>query len=186
MENADKLKDFIDLNREQFDEFEPSSDIWDKIHKKQIKNTKRLEAKHILLKVAVAIVFLIGVYFVFDYGIIAHGSLMADSDSQLKTEAMTEFQDAQTYYSNEINTKLAQLEIDARDYPEIWSETKNELLVLDKEFKQLQRELQENVSHEDVVGAIIQNYKFKLQIIDQINEIINEQEAQKKTMRHDI
>ena len=99
---------------------------------------------------------------------------------------MTEFQDAQTYYSNEINTKLAQLEIDARDYPEIWSETKNELLVLDKEFKQLQRELQENVSQEDVVGAIIQNYKFKLQIIDQINEIINEQEAQKKTIRHDI
>jgi len=187
MENSDKLKEFVDLHSEQFDCFEPSDKLWGKIEAKQKINQRKHTMFRSLMKVAAAIVLLFGTYITINKGLLDSDNFVANNniDSTTNTQ-IAEFQEAQSYYNNEINTKLQDLKQNAKQYPDILNDTYNELHALDIEYKNLQNDLQNGIQNKEIVSAMIQNYKFKLEIIDQINEVINEHEAQKNVSHHDI
>jgi len=186
MENADKLEEFVILNKEQFDCFDPSPELWEKIQIKQDVKINRHKWKHTFMKIAAAVIILFGCYISINKGLNDPTSFIAKQNDTVLNTQFAEFKEAQSYYSSEISNKLNDLKQNAKNYPELIHETYTEIHDLDIEYKELQKDLQDNVENKDVVSAMIQNYKFKLEIIDKINEVINEQEAQKKSLHHDI
>lgn len=187
MENSDKLKEFVDLHSEQFDCFEPSDKLWGKIDAKQTTRQRKHTMFRSLMKMAAAIVVLFGTYFTINKGLFDSKDFIANNKIDSTTNIqIAEFHEAQLYYTNEINNKLNDLKQNAKQYPDILKDTYTELHSLDLEYKNLQNDLQNGIQNKEIVSAMIQNYKFKLEIINQINEVINEHEAQKNIINHDI
>jgi archaellum component FlaC len=186
MENTDKLDEFVNLNKEQFDSFEPSAELWQKIQSKQTVKLSRHKWNRTFMKIAAAVVFLFGTYIAINKSIKNKDQFTRIQSDSATNVQIAEFSEAQTYYSSELKNKLNSLKENAKNYPEILDETYSELNALDNEYKTLQKDLQDGVENTEVVSAMIQNYKYKLEIIDKINEVINEQEAQKSSLHHDI
>jgi hypothetical protein len=186
MESTDKLNEFIDLNSGQFDCFEPSPNVWDKIEAKQAKHHTKHTLIRTSMEVAAAVILLFGLYIAINKGFGKKDSMLANEADSTVTIQIAEFKEAQDYYGSEVKTKLESLKHNAKNYPEIMNDTYTELKSLDVEYHKLQNDLKEGVQNSEVVSAMIQNYKYKLEIIDKINEVINEQKAQINTLHHDI
>ena len=186
MESTDKLDEFVELNREQFDCFEPSPDLWNKIEVQQSTNKKKLRLLRSFMKVAAAIVILLGTYITINKGFTGKNDLIALQTDSISNIQIAEYKEAQQFYSSELTAKMNTLKERAKNYPEFLKEVNTELHALDNEFKSLQHDLQDCVENKEVVSAMIQNYKFKLEIIEKINEVITEQEAQKKALHHEV
>jgi len=186
MENTDKLDEFINLNKEQFDSFEPSAKLWQKIQSKQTVKLSRHKWNRTFMKIAAAVVFLFGTYITINNSIKNKDEYTVINTDSTTNIQIAEFTEAQLYYSSELKNKMNSLKENAKNYPEILNETYSELNALDNEYKTLQKDLQDGVKNTEVVSAMIQNYKYKLEIIDKINEVINEQKAQKTSLHHEI
>ena len=186
MESTDKLDEFIELNREQFDCFDPSPDLWNKIEVQQNLHQKKHRLLRSFMKVAAAIVILLGSYITINKSFTGKNDTIALQTDSSSTMLFAEYKEAQQFYCSELTTKMNTLKERAKDYPEFLKEANTELQALDNEFKSLQNDLQDGVENKEVVSAMIQNYKFKLEIIEKINEVITEQEAQKKAPHHEV
>jgi len=186
MESTDKLNHFIDENREQFDCFEPSPQLWKDIQAKQFLQHKKHVMLRTFMRVAAAVIILCGTYIALQKSLaLSHLFVTKQNDSTVMMQ-ISEFNEAQTYYGSEIKNKLETLKHSAKNYPDILNDTYTELQSLDVEYQKLQNDLQDGVQNTEVVSAMIQNYKYKLEILDKINEVINEQEAHKNALHHDI
>ena len=49
---------------------------------------------------------------------------------------------------------------------------------LDLEFKRLQKEMSENVNRSEIIEAMIENYRLKLDLLEQILEAMEEDQSQ--------
>ena len=80
-----------------------------------------------------------------------------------ETNEMAEVKD---YYSNEIEIKQEEiLNCTAYD-PEIRTEIQNEFTPLDAAFNELKKDLNDNIDNNQIMDAMIQNYRTKLEILN--------------------
>lgn len=181
-ENLDK---FIEQNREEFDVFEPSPDIWNAIQRKT-ENDSSGESKVIVFewrkfasRVAVVLAIFFASYYVHEFLdddtviLVEHEEQQRDSIPEI----LRDFQETQTYYGFQVSNKMDELEKYAEKYPDLVAELKSEIIELDDEFKSLTGDLSENVNNEEIIQAMIQNYRIKLRILEKVMYIINDNEG---------
>jgi hypothetical protein len=81
-----------------------------------------------------------------------------------------EFQEVRTYYTSQVNDRyedIAAIPFDSEDEQEILLK---ELSEMDDYYNELLKELNANPGDERVMNALIQHYRIKLQVMDQIIE----------------
>lgn len=156
----DKLEKFIHDNRQHFDADVPDLAIWANIQEKldESRAPKIRWIKH--LRVAAAVLALLfaggamGVYW---------------STSQNKVVALAdvspEYAEMQRYYDQQIQSKLKLL----ANYQQA-DAVKADINDLDQMYKELQEELKNTPAgnREQVVQAMIENYKAKIDILEQV------------------
>lgn len=149
----DNLKNHIDKNRDDFElyPFEPLQD-WDKIANQLEPNKSR--SKGWIMGIAASLAFLI-ISFV----------LVSNSGEQL-----SEVAEIESFYQDEINQKITLVKNQIGDDPVL-----EDLEAMDIAFSELRADLDENVDNEEVVVAMMENYRLKLQIL---TEILNELEKE--------
>jgi len=166
----DRLKDYIDNNREAFDAFEAPAGSWDaingRLHGKQQKRTKVIKLSAIASAAAIIGLFL----YVAILQPNATNELMAEDNNLTETEL---------FYATQVNQKRAQVYQMSGSYPELQVEMDNDLAELDTIMLELKRDLNENVDNAEVVEAMIQNYRMKLSILEDIMLFLEEQEKSK-------
>ncbi len=181
MENKDKdlLKSFVKDNRQEFDRFTPPSMDFSKISKQpEVKKEEATKGKVVPLKwvLRVAAIFV---------GIVALGgvwmfnSFEGEQVAKIEEDAIPEKQmidfnladvssemaELEGYYIHQVNIKKNELAALG-----LTNELADELNSLDKEYKALKVELGANVDNKVIINEMIKNYKYKLELLEQVIE----------------
>ncbi len=153
---SDNLREHINKNREDFEMFKFDSEgSWSSI--KDRLNKKESSGKSIFLKIAASITLLIASIAV----IMLNGFNTPTFDSELS--------ETKYYYEQMIDAQMQLVRNHVED-PQVLED----LEALDKAFHELSDDLQDNVHNEEVIAAMIDNYRLKLKILEKILEDIEE------------
>ena len=153
-----KLEDFMRDNRDDFDSELPSHDLWNNIESKLEKKEK---GKHKFLKIAsavaaVLILALIGTYMLRPQSD-SYSKYANVSDPELKNLLETE-----DFYAKKVSSKMDEIQNCYKIHPELKMDIENDLNELDNMYRELQKDLDDNLYNREVIEAMIQNNRYRL------------------------
>ena len=167
----DKLEKFILENRVKFDEYQPSSEIWKRLQFISPVSLKGKKRFLILVSRVAAIILIFALSFmVHEY---------RDHRKERKYTGLPgiykhypELQEAAVYYNHIVSGKLKDMKPFLERNPMIAGELKGELAELDSVYKSLKTDLLDNIANDQIIDAMILNYKLKLEILEDLqNEL---------------
>ncbi|OFX28232.1 MAG: hypothetical protein A2X08_14355 [Bacteroidetes bacterium GWA2_32_17] len=209
----DKLEKFVSNNRQAFDKFEPTIEIW-----KQINNNIQHKKPNLFIKiswqvVAAVAIFIASYYFhnyiqgdkvhytntvkqikkthfntkqviqskvaetsipkIIELKIISKPKKPLAKKKQTENNSYSELNELSVYYTSKINKEKNDLFILTANNPEVKTEINNEFGKLDKAYKELKNDLKENINNEQVIEAMIENYKLKMEMLEFIKRQVS-------------
>ncbi|MCX6235436.1 MAG: hypothetical protein NT175_12100 [Bacteroidetes bacterium] len=180
---TDKLEKFIINHREEFDDMTPNPKLWERVGRQHRKPLIRsINWKRISLRAAAVLLIFIASYFFHDFignHQKSNGSMKEQVEVTPKGNEMTKtFKEAEAFYTSQINSKKEEVFRFADSRPEIKQEINVEFTQLDSIFTQLKRDLKDNIDNQGIIEAMIQNYRIKLEILE---DILNQLQKSKTT-----
>ncbi|GAB3827530.1 hypothetical protein [Pontibacter rugosus] len=185
----DKLEDFVQNNRDEFDVFEPRQELWQEICK-ELPEQQKKEAKVINIKfgdrasfsadfffmrVAAAVVLLLGcglTIFLMKQQVPDTANTLA-ATQHISTIA-PELPEVEAYYASQIEEKKS--ELSAYDLKVLGlddqQEIDQELARLDKSYTELKKQLYTNPNTDEIVGALIQNLQIRIKVLNRQLEVL--------------
>lgn len=170
------LEKFIKENKESFDTRGPSDDLWLKIQS-EIQDKNKAKAfvgikknkNSLIFKIAAIIAFFgISVWFFSNYNSNPNAIKLAEIEKQNLDPALNELIEAQAFYKQEVNQRLEDLDKFGGEFASIKKDVLTEFANLDSSFNELKQDLGEDIYNQEVVEAMIQNYRIKLDILEEI------------------
>jgi hypothetical protein len=185
----DKLEQFVIENRRDFDILEPPENLWDKI--KQTPPVKsHISWKTYALRMAAAITIFLVAWFSNDLVKSHYAGKQKDKTTNLGQEQMEQYQllmEAELYYASRINQARVDLTQLAGNDKTILRDINTDLMELDEVFEDLKDDLMDNGDNQEVIEAMIQNYRIKLDILEQMLQQLQQSEThQKNEEDHEI
>lgn len=175
----DKFKKFVNENREDFDLYSEDYDsLWTNIAEKvdhhQQKPRYRLS---LFWKIAATfLVLLITTFFILK-------EKNKNAFANLGDESIpVELAEAALYYQGTINDKLAMINANRN---EIDNDIFDDLDALDSAYIDLQKDLKDNADNQEVVEAMIRNYKIKLDMLEAILDELQQNDEEDKDNKRD-
>lgn len=95
---------------------------------------------------------------------LAEQELMEPGDAKMVQELI----EADYYYASQISEKKEEFYCLTANNTGLRDDVNMEFVELDKVFKDLKEDLKDNADNEEVVFAMIQNYRIKLEILEEI------------------
>ncbi|MFB6342652.1 hypothetical protein ACE1ET_13065 [Saccharicrinis sp. FJH62] len=176
MKEPDRLEKFINDNRDSFEDLETSSKSWEMISANLDQNVDRIKSpgvSWIFKRVAAAVIIVLAMYGAYNMVIkVAQTEIATKSDRHVDP-AIKEYSEAEAYYASQVNTKVAELEHIAKEHPEVIAEVKEEFELLDKDMKTMKGDLNEGIAQKEIIEAMVQNYRLKLKILENILDQLN-------------
>lgn len=188
----DELEEFIQANREAFDHLEPSPDLWKKVvAETPEETTPEVPWSTYLWRAATVAALIVGSLAIWQTNPIGSDQFaqMDSVPSPSQVAAMPEralppeLAEAEAFYGSQVNEMMGELDHYA-NYPDLQEEANSDLAELDSAYADLKRDLKDELANEEVVSALIQNYRHKLQVLEtilkQIKKIENSQQEDDK------
>jgi hypothetical protein len=178
----DKLEQFVIENRDGFDVYEPGEELWDRIQKPSPKVIK-LNWKTIAVRVAAVVVIFIASYFFHDMMQSENTNQIAQQQPEMEDQQMEQVQmlmEAEVFYSSQINTAQDEIFRLSGNNKDLMEDINLDMLELDEIFKELKNDLKDNSDNEEVIEAMIQNYRIKLQVLEEILMQLNKTKNQEE------
>jgi hypothetical protein len=180
-----RLEDFIKDNSDEFDEIEPSADLWSKIEKHLppvAEVPKKKEAKtfslSFVLRVAAMVIMIMSIGFVIylrneHKGGIDYAAINPDYAKQ------------QVHYASLVETKRTELKAIAKTDPQLYEEFSAEIAKMDAVYKKLNSDLATSPNQERVLRAMIRNLQIQTEVLNQQLEVIEHYNQMKKDQSND-
>lgn len=162
----DQLENFIQENRNEFDLYEPSPQLWDKVKPKRrsiVPNWSKYVA-------AAVVVFALG----FGSAMFTNSPDRIRLSNAVHTNEEKQIIENEYYYVNQINNKMQQLQPYFVSDPRLKSDIEVDFEELDNYYNELKGDLQDNINNEFVIEALIQSYQTKLMILESLIEQLKE------------
>ncbi len=199
---SDKLENYVKQNREDFDFIEPNAKLWNKIEARLNEKNKRSFS---FLWKAAAIIIIFGFSFWAQMQMdqkpnIVNNETIQKNENVIASEPsvnekpvqknnlnpiIPEFAETEKYYNRKVNSTMKELKVILVKYPDVASDMKKDIAELDSVYKMLKRDLGDNVAHEEILSAMIQNYRMKLQILEDIRNELIQNSTIKPTIKTD-
>jgi len=164
----ESLEKYIRSNRDSFDEKEPLEGHFERF---QQKLETRKPARRVNLFMVAAAAAIAGLILTGTLGILYNNV----SISNLKQKDLSynvispEFTEIENYYNVQIKEKHHQIStLSKKSSPEVEKEVKKAIYDMDLGYYLLKKELLSNPNQERVVSAMIQQYQFRVDMLDQI------------------
>jgi hypothetical protein len=184
-----RLEDFIRTNREDFDDLEPSADLWKRIEKHLPAEplvTKKREAKmfslSFVLKVAASVIVVMGIGF----GLYLRNE-KADTVNYAAINPV--YAKQQVQYASMVATKRRELKSIAKTDPQLYREFTDEIAAMEATYNRLNKDLATSPNQERVLRAMIRNLQIQteilnqqLNVIEQVNQTKDEQKDDNKNI----
>ncbi|MFP4471203.1 MAG: hypothetical protein ACLFPE_10990 [Bacteroidales bacterium] len=167
--SRDKLEKFIHDHRDEFDEFEPDPALFAGVKTRPpVVNMVRWNS--VLWKAAAVVAIFVGSYFFHDWmSQYPHRQQTATvSQSDESSEIVRVLIEAEAYYSAQIETRREEFYHLAEGNIRLKKEIDYELVELDSIYADLKRDLKDNAANQAVIEAMIQNYRVKLDILENV------------------
>jgi len=171
----DKLEEHIRKNREDLDRYSPSSGTW-----KKIKRGLKKEKSPIIqwLSIAAMIVVILGTAAVF----FRPGNRWSDTNREKNSDAgltlaNPQLKETEIYYNNLVNSLYREATPFLTGNPEIKKELNTDISQLDSICSEIKKDLKDNVANQEVVEALIQNYRIKIRLLEDMLIILKENEV---------
>jgi hypothetical protein len=179
-----RLEEFMRVNRDEFDELEPSADLWSKIEKQlppqfsaPVKHEARTFSLGFVLRVAASIILVMGIGFAL---------YMRSSRKQGVDLAAINpvYAKQQVHYASLIESKRQQLKSIAKSQPDLYQQFTSQIAEMDSTYKELNNDLLTSPNQELVLKQMIHNLQIQtqvlsqqLKVISQYNEMKNEENS---------
>lgn len=185
----DKLEKFLRTNRDQFDVYDPDPGVWKKIRPTvKISESRPVDWRPILWRAAaVGIIFILSVL-VSDLVFQDNGFFNRLTGGAGKEIRIPELQEAEIYYTAKLSTKYQEISNYLEENPELENELIRDFTALDSIYSELKKDLKDNISNREVVEALIQNYRIKLTILEDLLRHLENTEGEKnhENDRHEL
>lgn len=168
----DDLKKWVNENREDWEvyhtDYDPLwADIEKRIDRENKKAVKRMLIRVMKVAATVVVLSLIGLY------ALLYNQGYDHSAGFALHEVSPEMAETEFYYSSMVNEKMERIKMSG---VEISPDVFGELSSLDSAYQDLMKDLNDGAGSEEVVEAMVQNYRIKLFILEKILEELNNEE----------
>lgn len=166
---TDRLESFVNNNRHEFDQLEPSDEVWNAISKRLDEKNKTGKNKFVWLRIAASVVVILAIpamFYFFENTEQSANSIQANPEVE-------ELIEAEAYYAQQVSGKLAEIQKCYKVYPELKMEVEDDLTELETMYQSLKSDLQDNVSNKEVIEAMIENNRNRMKLVEDILEQIN-------------
>jgi len=165
----DKLKEYIAAHREEFDSREPDPGIWEKIEA-DIRVRPGIKWRVILARAAAVVLIFAASYAVNEF-IHRSNSKSTGGDRSVaskKGNTIPGLSEAEAYYTSLVNQKLDELKPIMANCPSLREELNVDMSELDSVYVDLKADLKDNMANQEVIEAIIENYRLKIRILEDL------------------
>jgi hypothetical protein len=169
----DKLEEHIRKNREALDRYNPPSGVWRRIRKKIFKK----KSAPLRLAMSIAAMFTI---------ILASALLFLKPGKFLSVNRMTgnnsvsgqnpQLKETEIYYNNLVYSLYNEVSPFLTANPDIRKELLTDISHLDSIYMEIRRDLNDNIANQEVIDALIQNYRIKIELLEDMLKILREEE----------
>jgi hypothetical protein len=181
----DNLEEHIRRNREDFDKYAPSVKIWKGI-RRNLKMEKLKSRQWIYIAAMLAVILGTAVIFfrpVYRWS----DSHSAKNSDELLTRGSTPLNETETYYKTLVNSLYKEAAPLLINNPDIKRELNTDLSHIDSICTEVKKDLKDNISNQEVVAALIQNYRIKIKILEDMLTVLKANEINpEKKKSHEI
>lgn len=181
----DRLEEHIRRNREDLDRYDTPEDLWKGIRRKMRKENS---TNRQWLSIAAMFVVILGTALLLFRPVFR----WSDSGRQSKNDGSSmqlnpQLKETEAYYNNLVNSLYSEATPLLTNNPEIRKELNTDLAHLDSICVDIKKDLKDNVSNKDVVEALIQNYRIKIRILEDMLTVLKDNEPNPvKKQNHEI
>jgi hypothetical protein len=181
-----RLEDFIKANREEFDEIEPSADLWARIEKhlppvgeEPEKRQAKTFSLWFVMRVAATVVLVMGLGFAL--------YIRNEKKPAIDFAAINPvYARQQVQYTSLIQTKRSELKSVSKSDPELYKEFSAQIAQMDATYKELNSELITSPNQERVLRAMIRNLKIQADVLNQQLKVLEEMKEMKNGKNNEI
>jgi hypothetical protein len=167
----DRLEEFVNENRHEFDPLEPSDKLWEAISSKLEQQPIRKKRTISWMKVAAVAAVLVLIPALI-YQVRFSDERQQAKAAQIDPEVQ-ELIEAEAFYAQEVSGKLVEIRKCYKIYPELKSEIEGDLNELERMYISLKKDLKENISNKEVIEAMIDNNRNRMKLVDDVLAQIN-------------
>jgi hypothetical protein len=174
----DRLEDFVKDHNAEFDLHEPNPELWKGI-KKEIARNKEWQWRFYLSRAAI-VILIFGASFAAQRLWLRSESKIAKQTDKMNIE-IPELREAEIYYTGVIDAKLREAKPMLSKFPSLEKELHIDLFELDSINKCLKNDLQDNIANQEVIEAMIQNYRLRISILEDMLTFLESQNSNDTT-----
>jgi hypothetical protein len=160
-------------NRLELDRYEPSSGIWKRI-RRGLGRGKATIFSWLSIAAMLIVVIATAVVFYRPGNRPADGEMERTADGRLPDNP--QLNETEIYYNNIVNSLYREAIPLLTANPEIAKELTADFLQLDSICLEVRKDLKDNVANQEVVEALIQNYRIKIRLLEDMLIILKENE----------
>lgn len=175
----DEFEKYIKEHRDELDRYSPGIRTW-----KMIKSglAKRHRPLFYVISSAAVIIVLLGISALIKPVLfrIQHGERyesLVQNDPQIR--------ETELYYINLVNDLVSEAKPMLSEHPDLEKELSLDLSQLDSICGEIKKDLKDNISNQEVIEALINNYRIKIQILNDMLKVLkNEEDGNTKRKNH--
>jgi hypothetical protein len=198
-----RLEDYVKKHRDDFDILEPNAALWNKIETRLGPESKSRNLSFLWKAAAIIIVFGLSFWAQMQIGdksqLVTQHNIHTENPEIAKApeieaapvttpavekKLIPEFAETEKYYNRKVNSTMKELKVYLVKYPDVATDMKKDLAELDSVYRTLKHDLGDNVAQEEIISAMIQNYRMKLQLLEDIRSELMRNSAAKNTNRN--
>ena len=182
----DAFEKIIAQNRDVFDTQLPPADMWDRIAGDVPELRVKAGIRLTTWMKAVAAVMVVVLTTSIGWQLMKHENQTVASPL---SEVETQIQEAAYFYESQISEKQqAVIKLTAHQ-PVVRQEMTMDMAELDSALAEIKEDLKDNVSNKEVLEAMIQTYRMKLDILEQILSYVDKDKSsveEEKNINHEL
>lgn len=183
---TDHLEKYMRENRASFDDAQPPASLWNRIDRPKARIV-RLNWRQVAWRAAAVIIIFSASWFLHD--LVNREETVTPDVAGITPEETSplflELTEAEAFYTAQINQRKEEVMTLARENPVIIREIDMELIELEQVRKELKQDLNDNADNEQVIEALIQNYRFKLDILEEMLYLLQKSQSNEKNKDHE-
>ncbi len=168
----DRLEEYIRKNREDLDRHTPSQAVWNRINrnmrKGRINRTRWMTAAAMII-----VIFTTAALFYLGEDKRNFGVINRNEDA-LIMKANPGLKETEIYYNNLVHNLYSEATPLLTGYPDLEKELLSDMSQLDSICTDIKKDLKDNVANQEVIEALINNYRIKIHILEDMLSILNE------------
>jgi len=178
--NKDHLEEFIRENRPMFDDATPAPEVWDRILVGLGPAARVVPWRTWLYRAAAVLLIFSSSWLIHDMVYHASEDRIGTAEQQILSPEASELLEAELWYGGQIATAQEELVRLTADLPGLREEINAELAGLDTAYAELKRDLGDEAANEEIIAAMIQNYRMKLMILEDILAQVRENKPEER------